>query len=163
MTNARIGNGVELRLPPTERSARRRFVTKTPTSPRAVAPRRRCFLSALYIELVVRSYSSRRGLACGLRSTQMVRLWPTRNRSVISWTTFDGTRSRAWRSCGHPIPGSRPPWGLADAWLYSCTDFGEGRGFLPHPLRAVAPVGPPQTQPGVRLKRLMTPRSVLST
>ncbi|MDQ6614513.1 MAG: hypothetical protein M3083_07150 [Actinomycetota bacterium] len=43
-----------------------------------------------------------------------------------------------------PDPGSLSPSGLADAWLYPNTDFGEGRGFLPHPvLRAVVPVGPP--------------------
>ena len=49
------------------------------------------------------------------------------------------------RSCAHPYRASRWCTGLAEAWLYDYTDFGEGRGRSPQPvLRAVVEVATPQ-------------------
>ncbi len=48
------------------------------------------------------------------------------------------------RSCVRPCRASRWCTGLADAWLYNYTDFGEGRGRSPQPvLRAVVEVATP--------------------
>ena len=48
------------------------------------------------------------------------------------------------RSCVRPYLASRWCTGLAEAWLYNYTDFGEGRGRSPQPvLRAVVEVATP--------------------
>lgn len=54
--------------------------------------------------------------------------------------------SRGWRSCALRCRANLWSLGLAEAWQYGYTDFGEGRGRTPQPvLRAVVQASTPGT------------------